>query len=194
MIFAVDTGARKGVPTCGIVQLDPAKVGLMSAGRPQGELVRAWTIDGSTVEAVAAVMAVVKAANGRLLIERQFPSVRSTANPLDLEKLITTRAVFTTLATVMRVPFEIIYPASWQTLLRASVPLTKAVGKMTKPKAPPKPAEGKPAKKALAPRMIHDTKKSARWLAAVLYPEAELGPHEIDAALMGRWWIEKAAT
>lgn len=174
-VFAVDPGSRKGHATCGVAHLDPEKVNGMLAGQPCGELVRAWTIDGTSVAAVAGVMQVVKGAGGRLVIERQFPSIRSGANPLDLEKVIATRVVFTTLATVMRVPFEEVYPASWQALLRACVPLTSATGKMSKKMK----------------RMIHDTKRSAAWLVAQLYPDASLGQHEADAALMGRWSIER---
>lgn len=174
-LFPVDPGSRRGVPTCAIAEMDPTLVSFMGSGRPCGELVRAWTIDGTSIQAVAAVVQLVKSRGGRLLIERQFPTIRSGANPMDLEKVIETRVVFSTLATIMRVDFELVYPSPWQTILRKHVPLTPEVGKVS----------------AKTGKMKHDTKKAAAWLVRQLYPGFQLNKHEADAVLMGRWDIER---
>ena len=166
-VYFIDPGAYKGKATCGAVVLDA--VPLVFDASP-GEIVRAWSFDGTDLAAVGRVVREAKNEGARIVIERQFPG-RNKGNPLDIEKVIETRVKFETLAAICGVPCELVYPATWQTIL-SLIPLTPEVGKISK----------------RTKRLIPDTKKRAAALVRLIYPGVKLGPHERDAAAMGRWY------
>lgn len=168
-LFAIDPGAYKGKATCGIAELDLRP--LVFDAQPAGDLLRTWSIDGTDLAAVGRVVREAQACGASILIERQFPSTRTSSNPIDMEKVVEARVKFEVLAAITRVVCELVYPATWQTIL-SLVPLTPAVGKTSKKTG----------------KLIRDTKKSAEVLAKMIYPGAVLGKHERDAALMGRWY------
>ncbi len=209
LVLGVDIAARKdGTKNCGLALIDGARLTALDA--PGDDLIWTQAIDGCDLAAVASAIGEVKAHGGALIgpcglkpagamlaIERQFPGTFSGAGPGTIEKLIGSRVRFETVATIRGVAFELVYPASWQTilaLLGEDVPK-----KLSKPrKAPaPKRKKGAPAPEVepAAPKMIRDTKAAARLLVSRLYPGAVMGPDECDALLLARFvaWRRRGA-
>ena len=199
LVLGVDIAARKdGTKNCGLALIDGARLTALDA--PGDDLIWTQAIDGCDLAEVARVIGEAKvlgayAADDRprgvmLAIERQFPGTFSGAGPGTIEKLIGSRVRFETVATIRGVAFELVYPASWQTilsLLGEDVP--KKLSKPRKEKAP-KRKKGAPAPEvepAAAPKWIRDTKAAARLLVSRLYPGAVMGPDECDALLLARF-------
>lgn len=201
LVLGVDIAARKdGTKNCGLALIDGARLTALDA--PGDDLIWTRAIDGRDLAAVASAIGEVKAHGGALIgpcgikpagamlaIERQFPGTFSGAGPGTIEKLIGSRVRFETVATIRGVAFELVYPASWQTILSL---LGEGVPKkLSKPrKAPaPKRKKGAPAPEVepAAAKMIRDTKAAARMLVSRLYPGAVMGPDECDALLLARF-------
>ena len=181
-ILSVDIAARVGGRNCGLTMIDAALIDALD--RPTGDLLWARSIDGTDLRAVAEAVGEAKSAGALLVLERQY-AARVAPNPAVTEKLIATRIRFETVAQIRGVEFELVYPATWQTIL-------DVLGSDV-PQKPAKPRKVKGAKPAAqvelavkAPKMIRDTKAASRLLASRLYPGAELTQDECDAVLMGR--------
>lgn len=206
--LGVDIAARKNGHNCGLALLDAAKI--VALDQPGDDLIWTRTIDGTDLRAVAAAVAEVKAygdaligscgtrpAGARLAIERQF-TARVSPDPATVDKLIESRVQFTTICKIRGVGYELVYPASWQTilaLLGEDVPM-----KLSKPRKvkAPKAKKGAPPVETPPPapaKMIRDTKAAARMLVSRLYPGAVMGPDECDALLLARQqaWKARAA-
>jgi len=197
LVLGVDIAARKGGSNCGLALIDPRRIADWS--KPADDLIWARCIDGTDVRAIAAVVSEVRdigamtiggttahpVAEGILLgIERQFIGV----NPSIAEKLIAARIRFETIAQIRGVPFEIVYPKTWQAMV------TEMLGEETptKIRKPPKPKAPKPVQPELAGvpakvKMGPDTKAAARLLCSRLYPGVELTGDECDALLLARF-------
>lgn len=208
LVLGVDIAARKNGHNCGLALIDASKI--VALGQPGDDLIWTRTIDGTDLRAVAAAVAEVKAygealigseqllrpAGAMLAIERQF-TARVSPDPATVDKLIESRVQFTTICKIRGVAFELVYPASWQTILALlGDDAPKKLSKPRKAKAP-KPKKGAPPVEAPAPapaKMIRDTKAAARLLVSRLYPGAVMGPDECDAILLARFagWRARA--
>jgi hypothetical protein len=207
LILGVDIAARAdGKKNCGLALIDASRLTALDA--PGDDLIWTRAIDGTDLRTVAAVIAEVKAhgaalpagamldspAGAMLALERQFVGM----DPGMTEKLVGTRVRFETVAAIRGVPFELFYPATWQTILKVlGEDLPTKLSKPKKPKAPKvkkgqPPPEPAPAK---APRLIRDTKAAARLLVSRLYPGVKMGPDECDAVLIARYagWQRRAS-
>ena len=207
LLLSVDIAARKGGSNCGVVLIDPLKI--VALGEPSDDLIWVRGIDGTDLAAIASVIGEAKAYGGALVresehgepkpagcmmvLERQF-TARMSPDPSAVEKLISARVRFETVATIRGMPWLSCYPSEWQAvlleLLGADYPMK--VLKPRKPKVPktkrgqaPTPA---PAQQTLvaAPKMIRDTKAAARLLCSRLYPNVELTGDQCDALMMAR--------
>ncbi len=190
-VLGVDIAARKGAHNCGAVLLDVSKITALD--QPADDFLWAGVLDGTNLAEIAAVVSRALSAQALLLLERQFPGVRSGAGVGDIEKLIGSRVRFETVAQIRSVTYELVYPATWQAkmyaLLGADCPMK--VSKPRKPKqtkAQKQAAKAAPAQQDLvkAPKMIKDSKAASRLLAARLYPDRELTPDQCDAIVMAR--------
>jgi hypothetical protein len=201
LVLGVDIAARKdGTKNCGLALIDAAR--LTALGEPGDDLIWTRAIDGCDLAAVASAIGEVKAAGAALIggsgvrpagamlaIERQFAGM----DPAMTDKLISSRTRFETVAAIRGVPFETIYPASWQTILKLLGEETPV--KRSKPRAP-KVKRGETPPAAPEAEMIRDTKAAARLLVSRLYPGAVMGPDECDALLIARfaaWRLRSAA-
>jgi hypothetical protein len=193
LVLGVDIAARKdGTKNCGLALIDAARLTALDA--PGDDLIWTRAIDGCDLAAVASAIGEVKAAGAALAgamlaIERQFAGM----DPAMTDKLISSRTRFETVAAIRGVPFETIYPASWQTILKLLGEETPM--KKSKPRAP-KVKRGEPPPAAPEVKMIRDTKAAARLLVSRLYPGAVMGPDECDALLIARfaaWRLRSAA-
>lgn len=191
-VLGVDIAARKGASNCGAVMIDISKI--VALDEPADDFLWAGVLDGTSLAEIASVVGRALAAQALLLLERQFPGVRSGAAVGDVEKLIGSRVRFETVAQIRGVPCELVYPATWQAkmyaLLGADCPM-----KVSKPRKPKQTKAQKQAAKAAPkqqdlvkapPKMIKDSKAAARLLAARLYPGLELTPDQCDAIVMAR--------
>jgi hypothetical protein len=196
LVLGVDIAARKdGTKNCGLALIDAAR--LTALGEPGDDLLWTRAIDGCDLAAVASAIGEVKVLGKprgvMLAIERQFPGTFSGAGAGSIEKLISSRTRFETIAAIRGVPFETIYPASWQTILKLLGEETPV--KLSKPRAP-KVKRGEPPPAAPEAKMIRDTKAAARLLVSRLYPGAVMGPDECDALLIARfagWRLRSSA-
>lgn len=186
LILGIDIAARKNGHNCGLALINAAKI--VALDQPADDLIWTRTIDGTDLRAVAAAVAGAQALGAGLAIERQF-TARVSPDPATVEKLIGSRLRFEVVAEIRGVAFELVYPATWQTILKILGEDTPTkLSKPRKPKAPkvkkgqpaPEPAPAKPA------RQIRDTKAAARLLVSRLYPGAVMGPDECDAVLLAR--------
>lgn len=205
LILGVDIAARKGGSNCGLALIDPRRIA--DWFKPAGDLLWARCIDGTDIRAIASVVAEARDTGAMtiggtpenprpegimLAIERQFIGV----NPSIAEKLIAARIRFETIAQIRGVPFEIVYPQTWQAMVveQLGEDAPTKVRKPPKPKAPKRGAKvavkpvqpelaGVPAKVKMGP----DTKAAARLLCSRLYPSVELTGDECDALLLARF-------
>jgi hypothetical protein len=136
-VLSVDIAARKGRMNCGLALIDPSK--LVELGEPADDLVWTRTIDATELATISRTLAGVRAELGApflLALERQF-SARVSPDPTAVEKLMRTRIQFETVAEIRGIACELVYPATWRTILNVlgdGVPM-----KISKPRKPPKP-------------------------------------------------------
>jgi hypothetical protein len=197
-VLSVDIAARKGRMNCGLALIDPSK--LVELGEPADDLVWTRTIDATELATISRTLAGVRAELGApflLALERQF-SARVSPDPTAVEKLMRTRIQFETVAEIRGIACELVYPATWRTILNVlgdGVPM-----KISKPRKPPKP-KGKRGAPPPAPepekpgRNVRDFQAGARLLAERLYPGIELTKDQCDALLLARHvgWHRRAA-
>ena len=196
--LSIDIAARKGRMNCGVALQDPLQ--LEALDEPASDLIWTRSIDATELRTIAALIAEVHAelkAPFLLVLERQFAD-RASPNPDVQEKLLRTRMRFEVVAEIRGVATSLVWPASWQKILKILGDETPTkLSRVRKPKVA-KAKKGAPIVEpppAKAPRAIRDTKAAAALLAARLYPGAELGPDECDAVLMGRYegWQRRTA-
>jgi len=198
-VLSVDIAARKGRMNCGLALIDPSK--LVELGEPADDLVWTRTIDATELATISRTLAGVRAELGApflLALERQF-SARVSPDPTAVEKLMRTRIQFETVAEIRGIACELVYPATWRTILNVlgdEVPM-----KISKPRKPPQP-KGKRGAPPPAPepeklgRNVRDFQAGARLLAERLYPEIELTKDQCDALLLARHvgWQRRAGS
>lgn len=178
LVQSWDPGARKGASNCGVALIDPASLVALDSGG--ADLLEVCSIDGRSLAAVARKVKEAKARGARIVIERQFPTGRSGANPMDLEQIILTRGMVLAVAEMCGVEVEQLFPATWQAGCWKVVPKLPELCKVSKKTG----------------KLIRDTKKSAAWLCGRVYPGRCSNKDEADAALMGRFsaWRRKTTT
>lgn len=201
-VLSVDIAASKGRMNCGLALIDPSK--LVELGEPADDLVWTRTIDATDLATISRTLAGVRAEVGGpflLALERQF-SARVSPDPTAVEKLMRTRIQFETVAEIRGITCELVYPATWRTILNVlgdEVPM-----KVSKPRKPPKPkAKRRPGMEAALPvpeppmpgRNVRDFQAGSRMLAERLYPGLKLTKDQCDALLLARHvgWKRRAA-
>lgn len=164
-IHSVDIGASALRATCGIAMLDSLKMHSLLEGGD--DLIDLRTIGGHELVQVLAAVQRAKAREATMVIEQPYFSLKF-GSPKVFEMLIVARQRFVDLCTIYKVPCHVLTASSWQVFLK-HVPEGAAVVTKKSEKL---------------------TKKQASWLATHIYGERVAGrtEHEIDAALMGRWW------
>ena len=165
ILHAVDIGASAERATCGIAELDTLKLRTLLEGGD--DLLGTRTIGGHDLMQVLAAVQRAASVGATILVEQPFLSLKF-GNPKTFEMLITVRQRFVDLCTIYKVPCHVIYASTWQVIFK-HVPVGAAVVTKKSEKL---------------------TKKQAEWLATHIYGERLAGctGHEMDAALMGRWW------
>lgn len=163
LIHAVDIGASKERATCGIAELDSLKLRTLLEGGD--DLLGTRTIGGHELVQVLAAVQRAKTAGATMVVERPYFNT-SFGNVVTFDTLVVVRQRFIDLCKIYGVPCHVLYPATWQVFLKhcpvGAVSVVKKTQKLTK--------------------------LQAAWLFAKIYGEREVCEHEIDAALMGRWW------
>lgn len=168
LIQSWDPGARKGAENCGLALIDASKI--IAFDEPSDDLIEVSSIDGRSLAAIGRAVKQAKQLGAVIVVERQFPTGRSGANPMDLEHIIIVRGRLLTVAEMCGVEVVQYFPATWQSRAFKFVPKLPELCKVSK-------KTGKP---------IRDTKKSAAWLVDRLYPGRCANKDEADAAVMGR--------
>jgi hypothetical protein len=197
-VLSVDIAACKGRMNCGLALIDPSK--LVALGEPAKDLIWTRTIDATELATISRTLAGVRAELGcdfLLALERQF-SARVSPDPTAVEKLMRTRIQFETVAEIRGLECELVYPATWRTILNVlgdEVPM-----KVSKPRKPPKPKAKRGAPPAVPEpvkpgRNVRDFQAGARLLAERLYPGLELTKDQCDALLLARHvgWQRRSA-
>lgn len=165
IVHAVDIGASAERATCGIAELDTLKMQMLLSGGE--DLIRTRTIGGHELVQVLGAVQHAASVGARMVVENPYLSMKF-GNPKVFEMLIAVRTRFVDLCAIYGVPCVVLYASQWQVILKHVPPGAAVVTKKSEKL----------------------TKKQAAWLVRSIYGDALVGrtEHEIDAALMGRWW------